>query len=76
MLGLQSRGINRDNDDSFAVILDMSFEPSDVPDEDPSGYLSLLLAGGGELRAHVEALDLILVDTDKTRMTKAKPNHA
>ena len=75
VLALQSRGIDRENPDSFAVILDMSFEPSDNPAEDPSGYLSLLLAGGGELRANVEALDLILADTDNARMTKAMPSH-
>jgi len=75
VLGLQSRGVSRDSDESFAVILDVTFEPSDKPNEDPSGYLSVLLAGGGVLRAHVEALDVILADTDNARMTKARPSH-
>jgi len=75
VLSLQSRGINRDNAASFAVILDVSFEASTKPSEDPSGHLNILLAGGGVLRAHIEALDLILADTDNARMTKAAPNH-
>lgn len=75
VLSLQSQGINRENTDSFMVILDVGFEPSANPSEDPSGYLNILLAGGGQLRAHVEALDLILADTDNSRVTKVTPNH-
>jgi len=71
VLGLQSQGINRENPESFAVILDLAFEALN----ELSGYLNIQLAGGGILRAEVEALDIILADTDNMRATKIKPSH-
>lgn len=75
ILSLQSQGIDRKNAASFMVILDINFEPSATPSDDPSGQLNILFAGGGMLRAHIEALDLILADTDNNRVTKMTPNH-
>ncbi len=71
VLTVQSRGINRDNPDAFAIILNIEFERTDAI----SGHLNLLFAGGGVLRVTIEAIDVILADTDNTRVTQARPSH-
>ena len=71
VLALQSRSISRDSKDAFTVILDIEFVPSDAL----AGQLNIILAGGGVLRAEVEAVDVILADTENARITKTKPNH-
>jgi hypothetical protein len=71
VLSLQSRGLDQENPKAFAVVLDMTFTPIDVL----SGHIDIIFAGGGQLRARVEALDVILADTDNSRATKAIPSH-
>ncbi|MEP1231425.1 MAG: DUF2948 family protein [Litorimonas sp.] len=71
VLSLQSRGIDRANPEAFAVILDVKF----TSDDELSGTIDIVFAGGGEIRAHVEALDVILADTDNMRETKIIPSH-
>ena len=72
VMRLQSSGYDRTNTDAFAVLLDMTFEPTDAP----SGFVVLHLAGGGALRMEVEGLDVLLADTGNVRPTRARPDHA
>jgi hypothetical protein len=45
------------------------------PDEPPGGVLTLTFAGGGDLRAEVECLDLMLVDVSDPWPTPRAPDH-
>lgn len=71
VLSVQSREIDRSDKSAFAVILKAEFTPSDAP----AGELTVQFAGGGQIRVQVEALDVILADTDNTRKTKSVPKH-
>lgn len=71
VMALQSQGIERGQPDAFMVVLDIRFEPTDVP----AGYLDIILAGGGGLRLSVEGLDLMLSDVSEGRATRSKPDH-
>lgn len=72
VLGLQSRGLERSDPDAMAVLLDITFSADDDP---PGGILSLTFAGGGEIRAQIEALDMILADVSESRPTRKVPLH-
>lgn len=71
VMGLQSRALDQDTSDAFTVLLNMEFTATDAP----AGHLDLILAGGGQLRLSVEALDLILADVGDPRLTKSRPAH-
>lgn len=71
VMGLQSHGVDRTEQDAFMVVLDLAFELTDAP----AGLLTMTLAGGGSLRLSVEGLDLILADTGEPRRTRSKPDH-
>ena len=72
ILSLKSRGINRSDPDALMVLLSVNFTKDGTP---PGGYLSLNFAGGGELLAKVEALDIMLVDMSEPRPTQRRPLH-
>ena len=69
---LKTRGLDRSNPEAMAVLLTLSFTPSDTP---PGGDLHLVFAGGGEILAQVEALDAILADVSEPRKTDKIPLH-
>lgn len=72
VLGLRTRGINRDDPDAMAVLLSLTFTPGETA---PEGELHLVFAGGGELLAHIECIDLILADVSDPRDTDKLPLH-
>lgn len=71
VLGVRTRGIDRSDPEAMAVLLDVIFEQSDKP----AGIITLIFAGGGELQADVECLDVILADVTDARETDKLPLH-
>ena len=55
----------------MAVLLNLDFEETDTP----GGIMKLIFAGGGELHADVECLDVILADVTDARETDKLPMH-
>ena len=72
VLSVQMKGINRADPNSFMVLLEMAFVPADEP---PSGYVHLIFAGGGEILAHIECLEVRLIDMQNQHKTKSIPVH-
>jgi len=72
VLDLKTRGIDRTDPKALAVLLALSFTSSDTP---PGGILYMTFAGGGILRAEVEALDAMLADVSEPRKTDKIPTH-
>ncbi|MGJ8563574.1 MAG: DUF2948 family protein [Alphaproteobacteria bacterium] len=71
VMSLKAKSINASDPESYAVLLSMTFEPAALP----AGHVSLIFAGGGELRAGVEALDVTLTDISEPRSTDKTPLH-
>lgn len=72
VLGLKSRGIDRSDGEAMAVLLSMEFVADDTP---PGGELHLIFAGGGEILAHIECIDILLSDMGESRVTDKRPLH-
>lgn len=71
VLSLQARRIRRDRKDAVISLLSVAFEPGDPP----GGVLTLTFAGGGDLRAEVECVDMLLVDVSAPWPTPRAPDH-
>ena len=71
VLNVKARGIDRSDSEAMAVLLNLDFEETDTP----GGIMKLIFAGGGELHAEVEALDVILADVTDARETDKLPMH-
>jgi hypothetical protein len=71
VLSLQTRKIRRTPADAVVEILAMTFEPGEAP----GGVLTLTCAGGGDLRATVECVDVLLADVSQPWPTPRKPAH-
>jgi len=72
ILSLSSRGLDRSDPDAMAVLLGIDYAEDDAP---PGGVMTFIFAGGGEIRARVEALELILADVAEPRLTNKTPLH-
>ena len=66
VLGLQARGIDPGQPEGVLAVLALGWEERTAP----AGHLRVSLAGGGELRAEAEALEVAL--TDLTRPWEAR----
>ena len=75
VLEVQARRIRQDARAAVLSLLAVAFEPEGQP-EDPGGWVVLTFAGGGDLRARVEALDAVLVDLSAPWPTPRAPRHA
>ena len=71
VLNVKARGIDRKDPEAMAVLLNLDFELTDAP----AGIMRLVFAGGGELHADVEALEVILADVTEARETDKLPLH-
>jgi len=71
VMNVRTRGIDRSDSEAMAVLLNIVFEMTDKP----AGTITLIFAGGGELQAEVEALDVILADVTDARETDKLPLH-
>lgn len=72
VLGVRVRGLPPKEPDLVISLLNLEFEADDTP---PGGRLTLVLAGGGEIVADVEALDVTLLDSDYVWPTRHEPSH-
>jgi len=72
ILNIRSRGLKRSDPDAMAVLLDIDYVEDETP---PGGIMTFVFAGGGEIRASVEALDLMLADVAEPRLTDKTPLH-
>jgi hypothetical protein len=74
VLAVRSRGIKLDARSALLSILAVTFEPSAEP-EDPGGTILIRLAGGGDVGAVVECIDVVLSDLSDPWPAKAAPAH-
>jgi len=74
VLGVKASGIDRSDPENLYVMLALSFDRSGEK-KDPGGTLNLIFAGGGHIKAKVEAIDAILVDAGEPRGTDKQPLH-
>lgn len=61
VLGLKARDVAFEPKAAVVQMLALTFEPSSAP-EDPGGAILVHFAGGGDLRAEVECIDVVLTD--------------
>jgi Protein of unknown function (DUF2948) len=71
VLKVQARRLRRSARDAVIELLNVSFEPGEAP----GGAVVFTFAGGGDLRAEVECLDLVLADVSDPWPTPRTPNH-
>ncbi len=71
VIGLQARNLRRHARDAVVELLTIAFEP----DEAPGGALVLSFSGGGDLRARVECVDLVLADVSAPWPARRTPTH-
>lgn len=71
VIGLQARHLRRHARDAVVELLTIAFEP----DEEPGGALVLSFSGGGDLRARVECVDLVLADVSAPWPARRTPTH-
>ena len=71
VLKVRTRNIAQDKPDGVLNLLAIRFEETDAP----SGIVTLVFSGGGEIRLDVEALEAHLSDLGLMRETPAAPIH-
>jgi hypothetical protein len=71
VLSVKARNIRREAKAAVVELLSITFEPAEAP----MGVVAFAFAGGGDLRAEVECLDMVLADVSPGWPTKATPDH-
>jgi hypothetical protein len=71
VLGAQLLGIKPKAKNSVLELLAIQFEELDKPE----GYVTLVFAGGGAIRLHVECIEAEMKDLGPVWKTKSKPEH-
>jgi hypothetical protein len=74
VLDLKARRIRQDAPEAVLSLLAVTFEPAQG-EEDPGGTVVLTFAGGGDLKASVEALDAVMADVSSPWPTPSAPRH-
>jgi hypothetical protein len=72
VMAVQQRNLRRDAKKAVIELLAITFEPGEAP----GGAILLSFAGGGDLRAQVECVDVVLADVSAPWPTTHRPNHA
>ena len=72
VMAVQQRNLRRDAKKAVIELLAITFEPGEAP----GGAILLTFAGGGDLRAKVECVDVVLADVSSPWPTTHRPNHA
>ncbi len=72
ILSVKMKGIDRSDPDAFLVLLSIEFVAASNP---PGGEVRLVFAGGGEISADTECLEVRLIDIQAARTTKSIPLH-
>ena len=73
VLGVKVSGIDRTNSKRFLVLLSVMYESLDG--QEPEGHITLVFAGGGAVRLHVECIEAELKDLGAAWRTSRKPAH-
>ena len=68
---VQARKLRREARNAVVELLGVGFEPG----EEGGGVVAFTFAGGGDLRAEVECLDLVLADVSAPWPARATPAH-
>lgn len=71
--GVQARNLRRDAKGAVVELLSIGFEPAE---EAPAGVVTLVFAGGGDMRVAVDCLDVALADVSDPWATPRTPGHA
>ena len=71
VLKVQARKLRRGAKDAVVELLNIAFEPGEAP----GGAVVFTFAGGGDLRAEVECLDVVLADVSPPWPTPRTPKH-
>jgi hypothetical protein len=71
VLSVQTRRIRRTAKDAVLDLLAMTFAPG----EPPGGDVTLSFAGGGDLKARVECVEVVLADVSNPWPTPRTPAH-
>jgi hypothetical protein len=71
VMSVKARRIRRDRKDAVLELLALTFEPGEAP----GGVIAFEFAGGGDLRAEVECVDVILADLSPAWPARRAPSH-
>jgi len=71
VLGVQERRLRQDARKAVLDLLAITFEP----EEAPGGLVVFSFAGGGDLRAQVECIDIALADVSAPWPASQRPSH-
>jgi hypothetical protein len=71
VIRVQTAGINLGASEGVLDLLDIHFEPTEVP----AGIIELRFAGGGTIRLEVECIEVKLEDLGAAWSAAAKPEH-
>lgn len=71
VLGVQIQGVEQQAKDAVLELLTVQFEVA----EKPEGHITLVFAGGGAIRLHVECIEAEMRDLGPVWKTKLKPEH-
>ena len=72
VLDTKVQGIEQSATSAVLELLAIQFEEA----EEPEGYITLIFAGGGAIRMHVECIEAEMKDLGPAWRTKSKPEHA
>ncbi len=71
VLSVKARKLRQGAPRAVLALLDVGFEPGEAP----GGTISLVFAGGGDLRCEVECIDAVLADVSAAWPARRKPEH-
>ncbi len=71
VMAVQQRRLRRDAKKAVVELLAVTFEPGEAP----GGAILLTFAGGGDLRAQVECIDVVVADVSEPWATQQRPSH-
>ena len=71
VLSVQTKNLRREAKDAVVELLAVQFEPGEAP----GGVVHLVFAGGGDLRAKVDCIDVIVADLSAPWPTPRRPSH-
>ncbi len=71
VLAVASRNLRLGAKDAVVELLSIGFEPGVAP----GGVIHFTFAGGGDLRAEVECIDMVLADVSAPWPAKRRPGH-
>ncbi len=71
VMAVQQRKLRPDAKKAVVELLALTFEPGEAP----GGAVRLTFAGGGDLRAQVECIDVVVADVSQPWPTQQRPSH-